>query len=205
MVVISDRALVRDLLVDFLHHHGFPHARAGAGFIALYRALPRRGPGLVLIDVGYAREETEDLLREVRRHRPEATLVAIGSPTRIAAHAGEADGWIELSDSGDRIAAIASGIGRRTRPRIRPSPQVERELELWKTLTPRQREILGLVGCGVTNRRIAAVLGITERTVKAHVALLLGKFEVDNRTELAILAHEARLRAPQVETVPSYN
>jgi len=200
VVVISERALVRDLLVDFLRHHGFPGATSGAGSIALFRALPERGPGLVVIDVGHSREETDELLREVRRHRPEATLVAIGSPTRLAAHASDADGWIELSDSGDRIAALAGALGR---PRgradtLRASARVEREIRLWRTLTARQREILGLVGCGVTNARLAAALGITERTVKAHVALLFHKFEVENRTELALVAYEARVGAARV-------
>jgi DNA-binding NarL/FixJ family response regulator len=203
VVVISERALVRDLLVDFLHHHGFPQARAGAGSLALFRALPRRGAGLVVVDVGYSAEATEELMREVRGHRPEATLIAIGSPTRLAAHAGGADGWIELSDSGDRICRLAGAVqrSRAGRAALRASPRVERELRLWSTLTRRQREILALLGCGVTNRKLAATLGITERTVKAHVAVLLDKFKVDNRTELALVAHEARLRSPD-EAVP---
>jgi DNA-binding NarL/FixJ family response regulator len=195
VVVISERALVRDLLVDFLRHHGFPGATSGAGSIALFRALPERGAALVLVDVGHSREVTDELLREVRRHRPEATVVAIGTPTRLAAHASDADGWIELSDSGDRIAALAGAIGGARGDLLRASPRVEREIRLWRTLTARQREILGLVGCGVTNPRIAAALGITERTVKAHVAVLLDRFEVVNRTELALVAYEARVGA----------
>jgi DNA-binding NarL/FixJ family response regulator len=55
---------------------------------------------------------------------------------------------------------------------------------------------------------VAGALGITDRTVKAHVAALLQKFEVGNRTELALVASEARLRSPSNERegrVPSYN
>jgi DNA-binding NarL/FixJ family response regulator len=206
-VVVSERALVRDLLVDYLHHHGFPQATAGAGSLALFRGLPRRGPGLVLIDVGHAAEDSKWLLREARRHRPEAILVAIGSPTRLAAHAGDADGWIEVSQSGDRISALA-GVFRGGRSAPRASARVQRELQLWNTLTHRQREILGLLGCGLTNHKVAGALGITDRTVKAHVAALLQKFEVGNRTELALVASEARLRSPSNERegrVPSYN
>jgi DNA-binding NarL/FixJ family response regulator len=203
VVVISERGLVRDLLVDFLQHHGFPQATSGAGSIALFHALPERGIGLVLVDVGHSLDETEDLIREVRLHRPETTLIAIGSPSRLAAHANDADGWIELTESGDRILAlteaVADGRGRRKR---QASPRVEGEIRLWRTLTPRQREVLGLIGCGVANRKIASTLGITERTVKAHVTMLLDKFKVDNRTELALIAYEARLGIARERLAP---
>jgi DNA-binding NarL/FixJ family response regulator len=57
-------------------------------------------------------------------------------------------------------------------------------------LTPREREILGLIELGETNKRIALALGCSESTVKNHVHSLLAKLGVSRRTEAARLARE---------------
>jgi DNA-binding NarL/FixJ family response regulator len=56
------------------------------------------------------------------------------------------------------------------------------------TLTPRQREVLRLVAEGLDNAEIAARLGITRRTARAHVSSLLERMEVENRTQAAVTA-----------------
>jgi DNA-binding NarL/FixJ family response regulator len=50
-------------------------------------------------------------------------------------------------------------------------------------LTPREREVLELLGQGLSNRRIAERLGITEHTAKFHVASVCGKLGASSRTE----------------------
>lgn len=52
-------------------------------------------------------------------------------------------------------------------------------------LTPREREVLELVVSGAANKRIAVVLGMTEHTVKFHLAGVFRKLGVTNRTEAA--------------------
>ncbi len=54
--------------------------------------------------------------------------------------------------------------------------------------TPREREVLALISKALSNRAIAKRLGITERTVKAHVSSLLTKYQVRSRVELAVNA-----------------
>lgn len=68
-------------------------------------------------------------------------------------------------------------------------------------LTPRQREILGLVAKGLTNDEIAGVLGIATGTVKTHVTSLMAALDVTNRTEAAALLHASDARAEQVDVV----
>src|SRR5207244_2440152 len=51
------------------------------------------------------------------------------------------------------------------------------------TLTPREREILTLLGEGLVNREIAVRLGISEHTVKTHLAAIYEKLEASNRAE----------------------
>mgnify|MGYP005837693289 CR=1 FL=1 len=53
-------------------------------------------------------------------------------------------------------------------------------------LTPREREVLNLVGSGMTNREIARRLFISENTVKNHLRHIMEKLEVNNRVQLAM-------------------
>ncbi|HSD82899.1 MAG TPA: response regulator transcription factor [Anaerolineae bacterium] len=60
-------------------------------------------------------------------------------------------------------------------------------------LTPREMEVLRLLGQGLPNRQIAARLDINERTVKYHVSAILAKLEASNRTEAIMRAIERGL------------
>lgn len=59
-------------------------------------------------------------------------------------------------------------------------------------LTPREIEVLNLVGTGCTNREIAQQLYITEGTVKTHVTHILNRLNLRNRSQIAIYANSAR-------------
>jgi NarL family two-component system response regulator LiaR len=60
-------------------------------------------------------------------------------------------------------------------------------------LTPREREVLILIGRGFPNKLIARELGLSEKTVKAHVGRVLAKLEVSDRTQAAVIAVRAGL------------
>lgn len=64
-------------------------------------------------------------------------------------------------------------------------------------LTPREREVLGLVGAGLSNPEIAARLHLVEGTVKAYVSAVLDRLEVKNRVRAAVVAYEAGLVADE--------
>lgn len=192
--VFSDRAFVRDLILDFLQHHGFPQVLPCDTSVTSTLALPVAG-ALAIVDLGMEAHDPETLVRQIRLHRPGAAVIAIGKEAQLAALAWDPDGWIELGDPANRLATLARTVTPLGRRRHRePSIQVGRHLRVWRTLTARQRQILGLLACGVTNHKLAQALGITERTIKSHVAVLLEKFKADNRTELALIAARAGVR-----------
>jgi DNA-binding NarL/FixJ family response regulator len=64
-------------------------------------------------------------------------------------------------------------------------------------LTPREREVLVLIGRGFANKRIALELSLAEKTVKAHVGHVLAKLGVSDRTQAAIAAVRAGLLEPR--------
>ena len=63
-----------------------------------------------------------------------------------------------------------------------------------EALTPREREVLALIGRGYANKRIALELGIAEKTVKTHVGHVLAKLGVADRTQAALHAARAGIR-----------
>lgn len=72
-----------------------------------------------------------------------------------------------------------------------PSQALQRLVTPRENLTPRETEVLQLMGQGLANREIAAKLGVTERTVKFHVSAILSKLGAANRTEAVGLGLKA--------------
>jgi DNA-binding NarL/FixJ family response regulator len=60
-------------------------------------------------------------------------------------------------------------------------------------LTQRERDVLALLGAGLSNAQIANHLNIVEGTVKGHVSAILTRLDLSNRVKAAVLAHEAGL------------
>ncbi|WP_228984875.1 response regulator transcription factor, partial [Streptomyces sp. DH12] len=79
--------------------------------------------------------------------------------------------------------------------RLRGGPRKEQqEPDVLPGLTEREREILELIGEGLTNRQIGQRLYLAEKTVKNHISRLLAKLGVERRIQAAVIATEARDR-----------
>jgi DNA-binding NarL/FixJ family response regulator len=88
-------------------------------------------------------------------------------------------------------ALLAPSVTRRLLAAFaQESPRRVRDL---KGVTEREREVLALVGRGLSNREIATELVISAATAKAHVARLLTKLEARDRVQLVIRAYESGL------------
>jgi DNA-binding NarL/FixJ family response regulator len=69
----------------------------------------------------------------------------------------------------------------------------ERARQALRTLSPREHEVVLAIARGRTNAEIAAELYISVPTVKAHITHILTKLRLGNRTQIALLAHDADL------------
>ncbi|MDG4861445.1 response regulator transcription factor [Streptomyces sp. T-3] len=184
-------------------------AEAADGREAVEGARAHR-PEVALLDIRMPRLDGLAAAEEIGRTVPGcavAMLTTFDEEAYVArALAGGATGF--LLKSGDPhellagIRAVASGAAFL-------SPKVARRVidgyggerlgkaavarERTSALSPREREVLGLVGAGLSNPEIAARLHLVEGTVKAYVSAVLDRLEVKNRVQAAIVAYEAGL------------
>jgi NarL family two-component system response regulator LiaR len=200
VLVADDHAVVREGLRTFLSlQEGIEVCGEAADGEAAVREAELRRPDVILMDLVMPRLDGVGAMRELRRRLPEARVIVLTSyaeddrllpairagaagyllkdaePREIAravraAHAGEA--LLDPAIAARLVAAIAQPAG---------TPPVRR-------LTPREREVLGLIGRGMPNKRIARELGVSEKTVKTHVGHVLAKLGVTDRTQAALHA-----------------
>jgi DNA-binding NarL/FixJ family response regulator len=101
---------------------------------------------------------------------------------------------IRVVAAGD--ALIAPRVTRRLIEEFASRPEPARQRRVVDGITEREREVLTLVGSGMSNGEIAAHLFISVATAKAHVARLLTKLDARDRVHLVILAYESGLVSP---------
>ncbi|WP_312178541.1 response regulator transcription factor [Arthrobacter sp.] len=98
-------------------------------------------------------------------------------------------------------AVIAPSTTRRlldhVAPLLRePTPEVSRHAASVDTLTPREREVFTLIAGGLSNPEIAAMLFLSEATVKTHVGHILAKLGARDRVQAVVIAYETGIVAP---------
>lgn len=101
-----------------------------------------------------------------------------------------------------RLLVATSTIAGAVQPAEPPSAQAQpAQGGTWqRSLTGREREVALAVAAGASNKEIARTLGITERTVKAHVGAILEKVGVRDRLQLSLVVH-GRVPPPGSSTV----
>jgi len=128
------------------------------------RVLEANAAGRVLLD-GARGSDVVGALHEAARGRP-CPLALRLTPLSMV---GEPSGFLALLDAREGDAGV--------------EPRIAAMAARWR-LTPRQREVLALVAQGMTNRTIAAQLGVSEGTVELHVSALFDRAGVENRASL---------------------
>ena len=197
VVVVDDHWVVRQGLRLFLgQQEGIEvvgEAADGEESLGVVEALR---PDVVLMDVLMPRLDGIAATRRIRERWPDVEVVALTTVADgeavVAAIGAGATGYLVKETHGD---ALVSAVRAAAEGRVELSPEAARRLasairprEAAEPLTPREREVLGHVAEGRANKEIAARMGISEKTVKAHVTRVLEKLGVQSRTQAALVA-----------------
>jgi DNA-binding NarL/FixJ family response regulator len=176
---------------------------AGTGRAAVNQVRALR-PDLVLMDVRMPDLDGIAATREVIAASPEVKVVILTTFEQDdyifgALNAGASGFLLKRSGPEELLGAIhtvAAGdsllspsVTRTVIDRMarQPTPEIGSS-RLLDTLTPREREVLVLIGRGMPNKLIARELSLSEKTVKAHVSSILAKLGVTDRTQAALYA-----------------
>ena len=207
VVIAEDAALFREGLVRLLTERGHRVVAAVADGQALLDAVAADRPDVAVVDIRMPPTHTDEGLRaalELRRDHPGTGVLVFSQyiETRYAARLLEGNaagvGYL-LKDRVADVAEFVDALARVAAGGTALDPEVvgqllgaSRNADDLATLTPREREVLALMGEGRSNAGIASALVVSVGVVEKHVASIFNKLrlppdEGDNRRVLAVL------------------
>ena len=155
-------------------------------------------PDVVLMDLSMPVMDGVEATREIIRRRPESVVVVLTSfsdHARVteALRAGAVGYLLKDSDPRDLLAAVRAAadghapldprVARALLPGAEPAAPSD-------GLSVRETQVLRLVSAGLANKQVGRKLGISERTVKAHLGRVFRQLGVGDRTSAALWARE---------------
>jgi DNA-binding NarL/FixJ family response regulator len=206
ILVVDDHAVVRSGLRAFLN--GEPDlvvvggAADGEEAIEAMERLDAAGarPHVVVMDLKMERGDGIEATHELRARYDDVKVVVLtsfGDDERVhAALRAGASGYL-LKDADADEVAVAVRAAHRGELQLDPAVAARLTASLLApptggdvptALTPRELDVLRLIGAGEPNKSIAAALGISERTTRSHVSSILSKLELTSRTQAALWA-----------------
>ena len=203
VLIVDDHAMVRRGLAAFLKVYDdlelVGEAASGEESVRLCAELQ---PDVVLMDLKMGEMDGADATRAIRQDHPGVQVIALTSfqeegLVHEALQAGAISYLLKNVSAEDLVAAIRSAhTGRSTlapeamEALIHPTAQRN---TLGCDLTPRERDVLGLMIKGLSNTEIAEQLVVSPSTVKTHVSNILSKLGATSRTEAVALAVQHRI------------
>ena len=207
-MIAEDTVLVREGLAGLLEDAGHTVLARVGDAESLLAVVAEHEPELAIVDVRMPPTYVDEGMKaavEIRRLHPQ-TAVLVLSQHIESRHAvdlvrsGGGFGYLlkdrvlevdEFLEAAQRVTDGGSALDPEVVKQLLAPPQDDDALA---DLTPREREVLGLMAEGRTNASIAKQLWLTERTVETHVSSILGKLglaqsEEDHRRVLAVLAY----------------
>jgi two-component system nitrate/nitrite response regulator NarL len=208
IMLVDDHSLCRNGLTDLLEHRGRMKVVAALGDPdKVVPALREHQPDLVVLDLRMPAVDGLTLLRRIRAEGCETpalilTMSDAEADLTAALRAGARGYLLKDMEPEDVIAAI----GRAARGELTIAPAMTLKLahllqsdhqgssrsSQLASLTERERQILGHLARGQSNKTIGRELDISHDTVKLHVRHILSKLSLTSRVEAAVFAVETR-------------
>ncbi len=160
----------------------------------------------IVVDINLPRMNGLELQEELNRSVPFASIVFITGHGDLAVgmHAmrnGAVDFLEKPVDDETLLSSIARGADLSRKRRAEHIQRVELE-KRHACLTPREREVFGLITTGLLNKQAGAELGTTERTVKAHREKIMGKMGAGSLADLVRMAGILRIHPTRAQAAP---
>lgn len=200
VLIVDDHPMIRSAVATLLEGSDFAITASAGTAESAIRTIAEHDPDLVILDIAMPGGSGLEVLRRLRGEgdrRPVVILTAaiddfqLGEAIKLAA-----DGIVMKNNDPayliECLQSVTDGC-----PWIDPDLRIRADALAKRGpeagLSPRERQLVGLVAQGRRNREIAAELGITEGTVKVYLHAIFGKLGVANRTELAMRAGDKDL------------
>ena len=198
VLIADDHAVVREGLRSFLELQEdmdvVGEAADGAEAVALAGELH---PDVVLMDLVMPTLGGVEAMRQLRKRAPATRAIVLTSfldhdevlPAIRAGAAGYLLKNVEPQELARAVRAAHAGealIDPNVAARLVDTLVKEDVDDGYGRLTAREQEVLGLIGRGLSNKRIALELGVAEKTVKTHVTHVLSKLGLADRTQAAL-------------------
>ena len=151
-------------------------------------------PDVILMDLSMPGMGGIEATRRIVEANPDAVVVALTafSDRELVLDAIDASavGYLLKDAEPDELVGGVRAAARGDSPIAAKVARalISRHVETNTKLTDREREVLGLVARGMANKQIGRALGISERTVKAHLTSIFSRIGVADRTEAALWA-----------------
>ena len=174
--------------------------------------VPALRPQVAVLDVRLPDGDGVSVCRELRSGMPELACLMLTSfddeEALLDSIMAGASGYVLKQIRGSDLVAAVRTVARgqslldpsattKLMARLRGGQQKEEEPDALPGLTDREREILALIGEGLTNRQIGQRLYLAAKTLKNHISRLLANLGVERRIKSAVIATEARDRLRQ--------
>ena len=204
VLVVDDHPIVRQGLVAYLGSRDdievVGEADDGSGAVA---AAARLRPDVVLLALVMPGMDGVEATRRLRSLVPDSRVLVLTSFAAedhvVEAVRAGAAGYllkdVEPSDITTAIGAVHRGEGYlhpEAAAHVIAAVSSDGAASVLDQLTPRELDVLELIGDGLNNREIADVLTVAQKTVKTHVSNILRKLGVRDRTQAALIAARVR-------------
>ena len=204
VAIIDDNRLVREALTAMLNR--LTDIRVVSSDVAESASLAETKPDVLLLDVGLRDQDSLRVAATLRQENPDAKIIVmdllpVNEEIMEYVNAG-VSGFVLKDASFDEFLTTIRSVAAGTKvlpPRMTESlfSQIAREVDGQEPaqvleavrMTPREREVIDLIGEGLSNKEIAQRLNIATHTVKSHVRNVMEKLALHTRLQIAAYSH----------------